>query len=279
MELTYACPNDEPFLWKLWTLCFGGPEDYLDLYFQNRFVPEDTLIARENGVPVAMLTLMNARIGDHKGFYIYAVATHPDYQGRGLQRQLDSYTVDVMRKRGGEFCCLVPAEESLFGFYEKLGYGVDFYRWEKRIEDDTFCLPTEFSPCSYQMFAGMRAEYLNTLSNALVHPDRELRYIYRELCGCCGSVLRFSEESRDCYAAYTAEGGQLYLREQTGADPEQIARSLMGLCGSSSAVIASACPFPGAERRAWGMGKWLGEGSVSLSEHLSGPGYMALMLD
>ena len=56
------------------------------------------------------------------------MATLPEFRGRGLQRQLSSYAEKVMAERGGEFCCLVPAEESLFRFYEKQGYVVAFTR-------------------------------------------------------------------------------------------------------------------------------------------------------
>lgn len=273
MQLTHARREDVPALKKLWSECFGDAEFYLDFYFQNRFVPEDTLIVREEE-PVAMLTLMEASVNGEKGFYIYAVATLPDHRGRGLQRQLSRYAEEVMRERGGRFACLVPAEEGLFTFYEKLGYRRAFTRWERVIIEDEFFDPVEFYPCSYKHFSELRAEYLKTVPNALVRPDRELRYIYQELCCCDGQVLRFDEGEKTCYAAYTFGGDRLYLREQTGSDPERTARALMCLEGVPEILISSAFPFPGAERRDWAMAKDLYDTAC-----FTGMGYAALMLD
>ena len=274
MELTHALREDVPALKSLWRECFGDGEDYLDFYFRNRFVPEDTLLVHEDGAPVAMLTLMNVTRNGETGFYLYAVATHPDFRGRGLQRILNGYAEEVMRQRGGSFCCLVPAEEYLFRFYKKLGYCSAFSRWEKRIEDDEFFDPVEFYPCSFRTFLELRKEYLNPIPNALVHPDKELGYIYQELCCCGGQVLRFYEEGKLCYAAYSFGSDGICLREQTGSDPERVSRALMSLHGVSKAVVTSHLPFPGAEKREWVMTK-----DLLNAENTAAVNYAALMLD
>lgn len=274
MQLTHASAEDIPALKALWRECFGDGEDYLDFYFRNRFVPEDTLLVREDGIPAAMLTLMNVTRNSETGFYIYAVATHPDFRKKGLQRTLSGYAEEVMRQRGGSFCCLVPAEEYLFRFYEKLGFRSGYARWEKHIEDDEFFDPVEFYPCSFRSFRELRAEYLNSIPDALVHPDRELGYIYQELCCCGGQVLRFYEEGKLCYAAYSFGPDEIYLREQTGSDPERVSRALMSLHGVSKAVVTSHLPFPGAEEREWVMTK-----DLSDRENTVTVGYAALMLD
>ncbi len=49
MEFTHAVREDIPALRKIWEQCFGDSEVYLDFYFRNRFIPEDTLIVREEG--------------------------------------------------------------------------------------------------------------------------------------------------------------------------------------------------------------------------------------
>lgn len=274
MELTHAVREDVPALREIWAECFGDSEVYLDFYFRNRFIPEDTLIVREEGKPVAMLTLMNVTANGRKGFYIYAVATLPDFQGRGLQRKLSRYAEEIMRQRGGSFCCLVPGEESLFGFYEKLGFRRAFTRWEKRIVEDESFDPVEFYPCSFKMFRELRAEYLKTMPEALAHPEKELAYIYQELCSCGGQVLRFFEEDKVCYAAYSIGGDGIYLREQTGSDPERVVRALMCLEGIIEATVTSPSPFPEAARRDWAMAKELTD-----EKCLTGMGYAALMLD
>ena len=274
MQLTHALQEDIPALIAIWRECFGDEEDYLDFYFRNRFVPEDTLLVREDGAPVAMLTLMNVTRNGKSGFYIYAVATLPACQGRGLQRRLSSWAEEIMRQRGGSFCCLVPAEEYLFRFYEKLGFRPGFARWEKKIKNDSSFDLIEFYPCSFKNFRELRTEYLNSIPNALVHPDRELGYIYQELCCCGGQVLRFYEGEKLCYAAYSFDADSIYLREQTGSDPERVAQALMDLHSVSEAVVTSHLSFPGAKKREWVMAKDLFDG-----ENTVAVGHAALMLD
>lgn len=281
MELGFARWEDLPQLREIWRSCFGGPEQYLDFYYERRFSPRDTLVARDGGRPVAMLTLMNVRLNGEKGGYIYAVGTLPSHRGRGLQRQLCAFSLEEMARRGFAFSCLVPAESSLFSWYQKLGYQTDFYRWEKRIT--AAGTPADFVPiplgrCGYSRFAALRRGYLQKLKNPLVHPDRELRYIYQELCSFQGSVAVFIEEGRPCYAAYSAYDGRIYLREQSGGDPERVTRSLMALYGFSEGLCTSGQPFPGAVRTPYGMGRLI-EGEGALSDRLAGSGYMALMLD
>lgn len=280
MELGFAKWEDLPRLREIWFACFGGPEQYLDFYYEHRFSPRDTLVVRDAGQPVAMLTLMNVRLGGEKGCYVYAVATLPAYRGRGLQGQLGAFSLEEMRRREMSFGCLVPAEPSLFGFYKKLGYQTHFFRWEKRIsaaDSPKGHRLISFGRCGYSRFAALRREYLQQVVGPVVHPDKELRYIYQELCSFQGGVVSFLEAGSPCYAAYSAYDGGIYLREQSGSDPEEVTRCLMALYGFAEGQCTSASAFPGAVRVPYGMGISL-TGS-SLEEKLPGGGYMALMLD
>ena len=93
--LDFAQPEDLDALKALWLACFGGPAEYLDFYYSRRFVPGDTLVWREEGRPVSMMTLMRVRRGGEDGVYIYAVATLPEYRGRGLMRRLDAWSQEI----------------------------------------------------------------------------------------------------------------------------------------------------------------------------------------
>ena len=80
----FARPEDVDALKDLWLSCFGGPREYVDFYYSRRFLPEDTLVWREGGRPVSMMTLMRVRQAGEDGAYVYAVATSPEYRGLGL---------------------------------------------------------------------------------------------------------------------------------------------------------------------------------------------------
>ncbi len=56
------------------------------------------------------------------------MATHPQYQGRGLGQQLLRFAYDyARRRRGWAGLTLVPADEGLFHFYAKTDYQTAFY--------------------------------------------------------------------------------------------------------------------------------------------------------
>ena len=63
----FARPSDRRELKGIWSACFGGPKEYLDFYYSRRFRPEETLVWREGGCPVAMMTLMDVKIGKSTG--------------------------------------------------------------------------------------------------------------------------------------------------------------------------------------------------------------------
>ncbi len=69
--LDFAKPEDRDDLKVLWLTCFGGPQSYIDFYYDRRFVPEDTLVWRENGRPVSMMTLMRIRTNGEEGASVY----------------------------------------------------------------------------------------------------------------------------------------------------------------------------------------------------------------
>ncbi|MGI5855863.1 MAG: GNAT family N-acetyltransferase [Candidatus Merdivicinus sp.] len=269
--LDFAQPEDLDALKALWLACFGGPAEYLDFYYSRRFVPGDTLVWREEGRPVSMMTLMRVRRGGEDGVYIYAVATLPEYRGRGLMRRLDAWSQEIAWKRGCRFSVLVPAEPELFAMYEKLGYRADFPIWVKEIRGPAKA-PGRFSACSFAEFRELRRRFLFHIPGAVLHPDGELRYIYDELHTFSGEVLRYEEQGRPCYVAFTQEERGLLIRETIGSDPVKTAKELLLRYGAERALVRYFRPARGFRETPFGMGRRLDGGSLSR-------GYMALMLD
>lgn len=278
----FARRKDIPALKKIWAACFGGEREYADFYYRTRFRPKETLVWRENGLPVSMMTLMPLTIAGQTGAYIYAVATLPEYRGRGLVRKLSAFAENVLRQQGRTFMALVPAEPSLFAFYEKLGYRTSFFLWEKELScPEGGRARTSFARCPFGKFAKLRAEYLSGFPGGAAHPKGELRYIYKELCRYNGGVFTFLEDGAEEYAAFTRTEGGLWLRECSAKDPLPIAEALLFQTGLHKARICCGWEFPGASRIPYGMGKaLLPDGNTGPLEQLfSPPFYMSLMLE
>ncbi len=117
---------------QLWQTVFGDAGAYVGLFFENRFVPQNTMVALYEGAPVAMLYLLPITMRqndiDYDARYIYAVGTHPDFRARGLSSRLLETTHAQLAAQGVALSLLVPAEPSLFSYYGLRGFKTEFFR-------------------------------------------------------------------------------------------------------------------------------------------------------
>jgi len=132
IEIRTAGKGDADRQKKIWKLCFGDDDAYIDFYFANRYREDNTLLMLLNGEIVSMLTIIPVWVvtADGRTFHSamqYAVATHPEYRGRGFVSRLMDFCDRHLKQNCMEMSVLVPAEERLFDFYGKRGYKKGFY--------------------------------------------------------------------------------------------------------------------------------------------------------
>lgn len=132
IEIRFAEYSDIENLKQIWDLCFKDDEAYIDFFYSNKFRPDQTVLLLENNVIAAMLTMLPLSLslqgyGTFDLRMLYAIATHPHYQGKGLASKLINYCNDFLKEEKISMSVLVPANENLFGFYYKLGYIDGFY--------------------------------------------------------------------------------------------------------------------------------------------------------
>ncbi len=118
---------------RIWRQCFGDPPEYVSYFFDNRYNPNSCIVYVDESVgrPVAMLHMLDCSVTEDSEIvpaqYIYAAATRPDHQGRGIMSLLFEYARRYAAARGQKYLILVPGSRELFRFYEKRG----FYRCYK----------------------------------------------------------------------------------------------------------------------------------------------------
>ncbi|MBR0599156.1 GNAT family N-acetyltransferase [Sinanaerobacter chloroacetimidivorans] len=139
-ELRLSKETEIPRLKEMWKLCFGDEDSYIDYYFAHRYRQEDTAVLLSDGKIASMLTMIPVWLvlpqGEKiKASMLYAIATHPQYQGRGLAGELMDFANDHLAEKGTSFSMLVPAEKSLFRFYQRQGYQEAFYLREIKVDD------------------------------------------------------------------------------------------------------------------------------------------------
>ncbi len=132
-EMRPALWSDMERLKAIWKLCFGDGDSFIDFYFARRFQPKQVAVYLVDQVITAMLTMIPIQYVDgpegektRQGAMLYAIATHPDFQRRGMASELMEWALAYLESRQIELCVLVPAEEKLFGFYEMQGYQAGF---------------------------------------------------------------------------------------------------------------------------------------------------------
>ncbi|MCM1326977.1 MAG: GNAT family N-acetyltransferase [Bacteroidales bacterium] len=131
-RVVFANETDFDRIKLIWKTCFEDEDKYIEFYLQNRFETENMLVIHEDGKPVSMASFLPIQLRQGEKWiparYVYAVATLPQYRGRGfataiLQHGFDKY---------GEPLLLQPETEELQKFYEKLGFvdGFEEKAWE-----------------------------------------------------------------------------------------------------------------------------------------------------
>lgn len=107
---------------QIWQASFGDGDGFLDAFFATGFSEDRYHCIREEGKPVSAIYWFDCFLDGQKLAYLYAVATRPDCRGRGLAHRLMTEAHEILTEKGYTGAVLVPGEESLFSYYEKLGY-------------------------------------------------------------------------------------------------------------------------------------------------------------
>jgi len=197
---------------RLWQEVFGDPDD-LTAYFLSLLPEMGAAIIAENeaGLLGAAYILDGLYFDEgsgreHRCGYIYAVAVAEEARSLGIGRTICRSLAELGRQRGVEILCTLPAEESLYRWYENvLGLSCALRRKTVLVSAGKGSLLHSVSPEEY----GARREKLLSgkphirLNAALL---RFAAHFYRSF----GGGL-YAGETGIC-AAY-GEAGRAYLKE------------------------------------------------------------------
>ena len=146
--IRFMCGSDYPQAFAIWRACFEDDEGYFRFFWENGFPLCRGLLWEEDGQAVSMLFLLPGALGNPNalGFsktllpawYVYAVATLPEFRGRGYAGELTRYAAALAKGEGLSALCLRPADEGLYGYYAKLGFVKAFARFERPVRRGRF---------------------------------------------------------------------------------------------------------------------------------------------
>lgn len=133
--------EDIPALKALWLACFDDTPRFVDEFFAALPAIGGGVVAEGEGeilgaaYTIDALELVSGGAVAAKVGYIYGVGVYEAARGQGIGAALDRAVYGLSRARGAEIITTLPAEDSLYGWYEDiLGVKAAFYR-ESRVYD------------------------------------------------------------------------------------------------------------------------------------------------
>ena len=140
--IRFTSENDYPLVLQIWQACFRDEGSYIRFFWENCFPNCRGLIREVDGQAVSMLFLLPGALVYKKtslpAEYVYAVATLPEYRGRGYAGELTRHAAGLARKEGQSALCLRPGDEGLYAYYTRQGFVKAFAKNEKAHRHGTF---------------------------------------------------------------------------------------------------------------------------------------------
>lgn len=210
----------------IWRQCFEDEDPYIDSYYEEAGTFARHLVYCDPNLkqPVSMLDLLPFTIaleGEKlQAFYIYAAATLPSFQGRGIMHTLIGESCRIAEEEGKDYIALIPQTQTLIDFYQKQQFLIPLY---KKME--TFCVPSdeenssfsEITSCPETEFISLKKRYEGRFPAAVLHDDPFLRLIYRQTLAGGGSILKLGQEN---YAVCYLQKEKLFVQEISCPDSE-----------------------------------------------------------
>lgn len=213
-----------PELKELWLRCFMDTAEDVEYFFKYRHKSCECLTDVEDGRVAAMAFLLPAAVEGTKqeAVYLYAFATHPDWQGKGIATRL-LRAVREKNRAAGRLTVLCPADDRLVGFYEKRGFAKRYFAGLQEgvlhtedgkgwMEENKGIQVLRVADCGVERYADARRACL--MPGDICWDTAAVRYALEEnrhSGGACFSLL-FSDSTRGAALA-RREDETLCLRE------------------------------------------------------------------
>ena len=225
MKYSLAKKSDLPVLTKLWATCFGDDPKEIQGFWSATFDRIQVYTATDSGRIHAMACVIPTHFVDEEGEshtcgYVYAVCTDPKSRGRGICQGLMAY---IHKNCGFAYTALVPAGESLFSFYEKMGYETVFYNAQYTVKPQK---GGKIRPANAEVYRSIRE--LQLYDNFLSYEEY--------LLPCAGQLYRIeTEDGLYCGCCYKKD--DILLIRELLPDSEEAAAHLCAHLNCKTAIV------------------------------------------
>lgn len=195
IEFRASRSGDRVALTGLWREAFGDEDAFIDAFFETGYAPERSRVAEVDGEIAGMLFWFDGVLGERKLAYLYAVATAERFRGQGVASALMADVHALLEAQGYAAAILSPGSESLFRFYEKLGYETAGYREEIRVKA---VAPISVREVGVEEYAELRAALLPPNGLRQEGANLEFLHCFARLYGGEGFCAAVSREGAYC---------------------------------------------------------------------------------
>jgi hypothetical protein len=220
-DVVTADEGDRDAIMQIWQSCFGDDEGYIDFYLKNRFTVENMLVIHRDGRPVSMASFLPAKLNvggeNAAAYYVYAVATLPEYRNQGLSTQILSYAKETFK--APLILQVENGSKELEQFYEKQGFYQAFEKIERyeieAVPSDDFELE-EITPSAYR-----KIRDAHFAKEGYVAWDEEaIAYALSENRLCKGEAYKVKGREKEDILLVRDDGDDLRIIETTLSDDE-----------------------------------------------------------
>lgn len=128
--IQFADKSTQHQVWDMWKSVFGDSDDYMNIYFRDKYKNENTLLYMVGDKAVASLQMLSYDFTFHGVeipiIYLSGLCTLPEFRGNGYMKMLILRSYEVASERGVPLMVLVPQESWLLNFYDKYGFAQTF---------------------------------------------------------------------------------------------------------------------------------------------------------
>lgn len=196
---------------RIWLESFNDSAEYVDMYFDRVYRDSDALTMDDaSGRPLSSLLLQRYSLwlygSEQPLAYIAGAATRRHARGNGLMTGLLHKALGTARSRGDMAVALIPASDSLYFFYDRMGFATVFYHnVERYTAGHQFPGPGEWNVVA-DPFEPRVAEAFMQLERALpvaavLHSERDFLNILDDLNMDSGGRFVAVEDSEGQVAA------------------------------------------------------------------------------
>lgn len=118
-----AKKEDRNAFCRLWKVCFGDSNAFCNWFFENRFLPDYSIVLETEGEIASCMQAypytLRIRGKEVPGAMLCGVSTHPDQRKKGYMGQIFRYEMNHLRGKG---CIIAPHTPAVLPSYFSFGH-------------------------------------------------------------------------------------------------------------------------------------------------------------